>query len=162
LLVFLRFEWKSHALDVATVQSTGSPSAPRPQSRSTLVPPDVNGNAPWALSALPECFEQVLSAHGPAAYVLSQLPPGSQAVRGPAELRNADCRLEIRPNVATVERGAERLVIPPVTQFYRWPDRIGFVHRAGKRAARLSLAGRLEDRADSAGVEERAVACGVS
>jgi hypothetical protein len=130
LLVFLRFEWKSHALDVARVQSTGSPSASRPQDRSTFVPPDVNGNAPWALSALPECFEQVLSAHGPPAYVLSQLPPGSEIVRGRAQLRNADCRLQILPDVATVERGTERLVIPPTTQFYRWPDRIGFVRRS--------------------------------
>ena len=132
LLVVLRFEWKSHALDVAPVQSTGSPGASRPQGRSTFVPPDVKGNAPWALSALPECFEQVLAAHGPPAYVLAQLPPGSEIVRGRALLRNADCRLEIGPGIATVERGTERLVIPPKTQFYRWPDRIGFVRRSAQ------------------------------
>jgi len=120
LLVVLRFEWKSHALDVAPVQSTGSPGASRPQGRSTFVPPDVKGNAPWALSALPECFEQVLAAHGPPAYVLAQLPPGSEIVRGRALLRNADCRLEIGPG------------IPPKTQFYRWPDRIGFVRRSAQ------------------------------
>jgi hypothetical protein len=134
LLVLLRFNQQAHALRVASVQSTGSPSAPRKQGPSTYVPKDVNGNAPWALSALPECFEQVLSARGSPAYVRSQLPAGALAVVGRAQLRSADCRLEISPGVATVERGGEHLVIPPTTQFYRWPERIGFVRRAANGA----------------------------
>ena len=35
-------------------------------------------------------------------------------------------------------RGAERLVIPPRTQFYRWPDRIGFI-RVDARGAELRV-----------------------
>lgn len=139
LLVALRFERPGRPLEVAPVRSTGSPSAARPQGRSTLVPLDVNGNAPWALSALPECFEQVFSARGKADYLRAQLPGGAVPVTGRAELLSADCRLEIAPGVASVERRGERLVIPPPVQFYRWPARIGFVRMAEKGGGELRV-----------------------
>jgi hypothetical protein len=138
LLLVLRFGGKPQALEVARVESSGSPSASRPQARSTLVPLDVNGNAPWALSALPDCFEEMLSARGTLPYVKAHLPAGGRAVAGSARLRSANCLLSIAPGRASVQRGTERLIVPPVTQFYAWPDRIGFV-RHDARGAELRV-----------------------
>lgn len=147
LLIALRFQHAGRELQVAAVQTTGSPSAARAQAKSRLVPVEVSGNAPWAMSALPECFEQVFSARGKPAYVDGQLPRGAVAVSGYAALRSADCRLEISPGRALVVRGKQQLVIPPVTQFYRWPDEIGFVRRdaagAELRVYRLRGGGKI-------------------
>jgi len=56
-------------LRVASVKATGSPSPPRREGASTFSPPPPIGNAPWAMSALPECFHQEHEVHGTWAFV---------------------------------------------------------------------------------------------
>jgi hypothetical protein len=81
-------------------------------------PPTVSGNAPWALSALPSCFRQRLSARGPAAFARKRIPPGARLVAAGSTLRVADCTLEVRADWAVVTRGENRLVIPAVARLY--------------------------------------------
>ncbi len=91
----------------------GSGAPARAQSRA------LRGDAPWALSALPECLTQVSESSGPAAYVRSRLPSGAAAIVPPATLVYGDCTITIAGEQAYVRRGADRLHIPPRVQFYR-------------------------------------------
>jgi hypothetical protein len=99
-------------LEVAAVQSTGSPSAPRSQAPSTLTPEPVTGEAPWALSAFPACFTQTERVRGPRSYVRSQLPAGLRAIPSGSSARSADCTVEVLADGLRLTRGQERLSVP--------------------------------------------------
>jgi hypothetical protein len=131
-------------LDVKSVQATGSPSPPRPQPPSTLVPPGVTGAAPWALSALPECFVQESQARGSLRYVLAQLPPQATLLPSHVVSRAGDCALHVFVNSALVERGSERLTIPGNARFWVAGRRLVFVRTTG-RSAELRVYHRTDD-----------------
>jgi hypothetical protein len=82
------------------------------------------GDAPWALSALPECLLQKAEASGPPAFVRAALPKGAQPIAAPATLQYRDCTIQIRADDALVTRGADRLHIPPDAHFYRLGNRL--------------------------------------
>ena len=79
----------------------------------------LRGDAPWALSALPECLIQTSETTGPLEYVLRHLPPGAAPVAEPATLRYGDCTIELAGGAAVVRRGDDRFRIPPHVRFFR-------------------------------------------
>ncbi|MBV9718789.1 MAG: hypothetical protein JOZ77_05690 [Candidatus Eremiobacteraeota bacterium] len=79
----------------------------------------LRGDAPWALSALPECLLQTSESHGPLAYLRGHLPAGAVPILPPATLVYGDCSISIAGDEAYVRRGADRLRIPPRARFYR-------------------------------------------
>jgi hypothetical protein len=81
-------------------------------------PLPVTGPAPWALSALPECFRQVSSRAGPPAFARAGFPQAAKLVEAPATLHVADCTLAVAADSVTVRRGENVLVIPPVARLY--------------------------------------------
>ncbi|HEY9084992.1 MAG TPA: hypothetical protein VIN40_03510 [Candidatus Tyrphobacter sp.] len=91
----------------------------------------LRGDAPWALSALPECLVQVQEWTGTRRFALAHLPRGARAVTPPAVLRYGDCTIEVRDGEAFVRRGADRLRIPPIARFYRMADGIALLRSAG-------------------------------
>jgi hypothetical protein len=103
----------------------GGASAPE---RATAAP--ITGDAPWALSALPECLVQMSEAHGSLAYVRAHLPPGAVPIVPPATLVYGDCSITIVGKQAYVRRGADRLRIPPRAQFYRAGDLLALVRES--------------------------------
>jgi hypothetical protein len=96
-------------------------------------PLPVTGPAPWALSALPECFRQVSSRAGPPAFARAGFPRGARLVGAPATLHVADCTLTIGAESATVRRGENVLVIPPVARVYTDAGRLILDRRDGPR-----------------------------
>jgi hypothetical protein len=98
----------------AHVTKPGGPAGPV---RATAAP--LTGDAPWALSALPECLMQMSESNGSRAYVRAHLPAGAVPVRPPATLHYGDCSVTITGDEAYVRRGSDRLRIPPRVQFYR-------------------------------------------
>jgi hypothetical protein len=95
---------------------------PKPQASSTARPQSgLAGDAPWALTALPECFVQLSADAGSKAFLRRHLPKGSAAVVSPARLQYADCTIFVHGDEATVVRGNDRLRIPPPARFYRSP-----------------------------------------
>jgi len=92
----------------------GGSGPPEPAPSAAL-----RGDAPWALSALPDCLTQVSESSGPTAYVRSRLPRGAAAIVPPATLVYGDCTITIAGDQADVWRGADRLHIPPRAQFFR-------------------------------------------
>ena len=88
--------------------------------RATAAP--LTGDAPWALSALPECLTQTSESNGSWEYVRTHLPAAAVPVRPPATLQYGDCSVTITGDEAYVRRGSDRLRIPPSVQFYRAHD----------------------------------------
>lgn len=78
----------------------------------------VFGDAPWAMSALPECFTQISKTIGPAAYVLAHVPADVQMQRPGTTYDSADCALQVRGDTVLVTRGSDRLRIPPPARLY--------------------------------------------
>ncbi len=79
----------------------------------------LRGDAPWALSALPECLIQTSESTGSPTYVRAHLPHAAVPVLPPATLVYGDCSIRIVGDQAYVRRGVDRLRIPPPAQFYR-------------------------------------------
>lgn len=79
----------------------------------------LRGDAPWALSALPECLTQTSESNGSLAYVRARLPAGAVRVEPPATLQYGDCSIRLVGDEAYVRRGTDRLRIPPRVEFFR-------------------------------------------
>jgi hypothetical protein len=106
-------------LEVASVNTTMAPRPDRPLDGGVTSSRPFIGDAAWALSALPECVQQVRFVHGPRDYVLGRIPAGAVPIAAPATLAYRDCTIEIGDSSALVRRGNDRLRIPPVVHFYR-------------------------------------------
>jgi hypothetical protein len=98
--------------------STATPGPAQNADRSRSTPRPVRGNAPWALSALPECFQQVSERSGSAAFARAKVPRDAQLVPAGLRLRVADCTLDVARSSAVVARGDDRFFVPPRTQFF--------------------------------------------
>lgn len=104
----------------AAVRFSSSTASPGPaQNGDTLqTPPPLRGDAPWALSALPECFHQDAQRSGPPAFARASFPPAAVPVAPGTRLRVADCTLDVAARSAVVRRGDNRLVVPPLAKFF--------------------------------------------
>lgn len=92
---------------------------------------DVTGNAPWALSALPDCFEQTSETTGSAAYVAARLPAGAQLVAAGTHLNYGPCTIFVRRDELLVTRGSDRLRVPPQTRLYRIDGTLALLRTSG-------------------------------
>jgi len=98
--------------------STASPGPPQNNDRVFDTPPPLGGEAPWALSALPECFHVVSHRSGSPAFARFGFPHGAKPVAPGRRLRVADCTLDVGADSALVVRGENRFVVPPLARFY--------------------------------------------
>jgi hypothetical protein len=78
----------------------------------------VSGEAPWALSVVPECFEQTRSFSGDARFARAHIPPGARRVAAGLRLRVADCTLDVAAETAELRRGDNRLDVPAPAHFF--------------------------------------------
>jgi hypothetical protein len=132
IVVAAHFTRSGKPLEVASVRATGTPSAPRSEAPATSAHAGgVVGNAPWALSALPECFVQVLAAHGTYAFARSKLPTAMQPILPGSRLQSDDCILHVRAHSGVVDRGTEQLVIPPDAHFFRSSSQLALLRKTG-------------------------------
>jgi hypothetical protein len=99
----------------------------------TAAPP-LRGDAPWALSALPECLSQLSESIGPLNYVREHLPGNAVPIVPPATLVYGDCTITVTGDEAFVRRGDDRLRIPPHVQFYRAPGMLALIRRTARGA----------------------------
>ena len=93
----------------------------------------VRGDAPWALSALPDCLIQQSEATGSLAYVRSKLPEGATAVTTGTILRYGPCTILVRDGEALVSRGEDRMRIPPHVTLYRAGNGLALLRESGVR-----------------------------
>lgn len=89
-----------------------------------------SGDAPWALSALPECLTQVSESTGSEKYVRAHLPVHLRAVIPPVRLSYGDCTIAIESDQAFVRRGSDRFHIPPSVAFFRSGGELAMIRRS--------------------------------
>lgn len=106
-------------IKIASVYAHVSPKPAAPSNSQGSATAPLSGDATWALSALPECLTQVLESNGSPAYVRRHLPAGAVRVEPPATLVYGNCSIHIVGDEAFVQRGLDRLRIPPHAEFYR-------------------------------------------
>ena len=126
--------WMNRDLIRIKIASVYAPVSPKPAPSNPFEssnPVPLKGDAPWALSALPECLVQMSESTGPATYVLAHLPAGSVQVQPPATLRYGDCTISVTDDEAFVSRGADRFHIPPKVRFYRTPQTLALLRAEG-------------------------------
>jgi len=119
-----------------SAKPSGSPSAPRSQPPSTATAPPLRGDAPWALSALPDCAHQDAERHGSVAFVRAAIPAGAQAVQG--RLAAGDCSIAVTPRGILIDRGKDRLRIPAPAQLLRSGERY-YLYVQDKKSAVLRV-----------------------
>lgn len=93
----------------------------------------LRGDAPWALSALPDCLIQQSVATGTLAYVRSKLPAGATAQPAGTILHYGPCTILVRDGEALVSRGPDRLRIPPHVTLYRAGNRLALLRDSDAR-----------------------------
>lgn len=72
----------------------------------------VTGDAPWALSAVPECFRERSLARGSLAFVRAHVPVGARTVPLGTIVTVADCRVTVGARGIFVSRGDNVLRVP--------------------------------------------------
>lgn len=116
------------ALKIKSVYAPAPPKAAQREAQGKRTPGAFGGDAPWALSALPECFTQTSKSTSPTlGYVLARLPSGAAMVRPPARLRYADCTLRVQGAQVFVDRGADHMRIPPQARLYTAPGTLALL-----------------------------------
>ncbi len=134
LIVATLFAHRRAGLRVASVPAHGTPSPPRREAASTARPDAVAGDAPWALSALPECFRQEREARGTPAFVAARMPAAARLLAPGVVESTADCTVRVGAESVTVERGSERLIVPPRARIFATGDGYALVRETGKTA----------------------------
>lgn len=94
----------------------------------------VTGDAPWALSALPDCFVQRSETRGDPAYVRARIPAGAQPVPAGTHLSYGPCTIVVRSGDLLVDRGSDRLRVPPRATLYRVDDSLALFRVDGGTA----------------------------
>ncbi|HEY5340845.1 MAG TPA: hypothetical protein VIK27_07455 [Candidatus Aquilonibacter sp.] len=82
-------------------------------------PGALSGDAPWALSALPDCFAPQTETRGSVPYVRAHVPAGARALAAGARVAAGPCTIFVGRGELIVQRGADRLRVPPHAVLYR-------------------------------------------
>ena len=100
---------------------------------------DFNGiDAPWALSALPECLLPRSVYHAKKIdAVLVHLPTGAKPVRAGTTLWYHNCEIAVGHDDANVTRGNDRFHIPPHARFYKTSSKLILVRFSGSAELRV-------------------------
>jgi hypothetical protein len=129
--------WNNRDLIRIRIAPTTVPAPPKPgddadspgRSESPLT-----GDAPWALSALPDCATQERTAHGRIAFVRSKLPSDAQAIAPGTAFTLGACTIFVGNGEIHIHRGSDRLRIPPVSTLYRTSEGFALLRQSGKTA----------------------------
>jgi hypothetical protein len=114
--------WVNRDMIRIKIASVYGAARPKPEPMRTTAGESekgLRGDAPWALSALPECLIQLSKSTGSRDFVLRHVPSGAAAVAVPATLTYGDCTISLVDDEAYVRRGNDRFRIPPRVRFYR-------------------------------------------
>jgi hypothetical protein len=102
-----------------SAQPTGTPTVERHVAEASATPRPFSGQGPWVLSALPACFDEQSRVSGPFAAVAAKLPPAADRIAPGTTLQVAACTLSVRARDIWVDRGPDRLRVPPDAALYR-------------------------------------------
>ncbi len=109
-----------------------TPSAGTADRSGRRISEAVTGAAPWALSAVPECFHETASFAGPPAFARAHLPAAARRLRA-GRYRVADCTLTVFIDSAELRRGDDDLRIPAPSRLYVAGGRLVLDQEFGRR-----------------------------
>jgi hypothetical protein len=92
------------------------------------------GEGGWVLSALPDCFDQKSSLEGSALALTFDVPPARERLAPGTVLRRGTCTVHVRADDVWVERGVDRLRVPPSARLYATPTGLVLVYQHAGRA----------------------------
>jgi len=120
-----------------SARASGTPSPARSELGGKAAPSGaLRGEAPWALSALPDCARQHSESHGPAEQIAARIPAGAHELHG--RVIAGPCTLDVSSAGILVERGQDRLRIPPPARLLEYNDRY-YLYTEQKKAADLRI-----------------------
>ncbi len=94
----------------------------------------IGGDAPWALSALPDCFIQRTERTGSTTYVDAHLPRAAVPVAPGTRLTFGPCTIFVGNGELFVRRGADHMRVPPHAVLYRDGSRLLLLRTTGSTA----------------------------
>ena len=92
------------------------------------------GEGSWALSALPDCLQQRSESRGSIAYVRAKLPASAVEVRPGERLQYGPCTIFTAGGEVVVDRGRDRLAVPPHATLYRADGMLVLLRTSGGSA----------------------------
>lgn len=120
-----------------SARASGTPSAARSQGPdSTATSGALAGDAPWALSALPDCAHQHMEARGRPRHVQAMIPHDAQRIDG--RLEAGPCVLDVTSRGIEVRRGQDHLRIPPPARLLHADDRY-YLYEENRKGAVLRV-----------------------
>jgi len=114
-----------------SARPTGTPTVETRFSEAPATARPFTGQGPWVLSALPDCFDEQSRLRGPLAEVRAKLPPAADRIAPGTTLRVGPCTLVVRARDIWVDRGSDRLRVPPQAELYRVAGRLTLAVRSG-------------------------------
>jgi hypothetical protein len=117
------------------VHGTPTPTAQQPATAGSAPPRTAFiATGSWAMSALPGCFVETERVRGGIAELHGKFPPAATRVSPGSVVRFADCTIAVRADDLVIERGADRLRVPPQARLYRSAGRLTLVVIDGTHA----------------------------
>jgi hypothetical protein len=114
-----------------SAQPTGTPTVETHHAEAPATARPFTGQGPWVLSALPACFDEQSRVSGPAAAVRAKLPPAGDRIAPGTTLQVGSCTLVVRARDIWVDRGPDRLRVPPEAALYRVDGHLVLTARSG-------------------------------
>jgi hypothetical protein len=114
-----------------SAQPSGTPTVETHVAEASATARPFSGQGPWVLSALPDCFDEQSRVSGPVADVAAKLPPADDRIAPGTTLKIATCTLLVRARDIWVDRGDDRLRVPPDAALYRVDGRLVLAVRSG-------------------------------
>jgi len=114
-----------------SAQPSGTPTVETHVAEAPATARPFSGQGPWVLSALPGCFDEQSRISGPAVKLAPKLPPADDRIAPGTTLKIATCTLLVRARDIWVDRGPDRLRVPPEAALYRVDGHLVLAVRSG-------------------------------
>jgi hypothetical protein len=115
-------------------QASGTPTVERPASPQALTSQAAfTGEGAWVLSALPDCLREVERTRGPEAALAGKRPAEADRIGRSVAVRAGACTITVGAHDLIVQRGADRLRVPPEAALYRAGNGFSLVVRTGRQ-----------------------------
>ncbi|MBV9440387.1 MAG: hypothetical protein JOZ24_10385 [Candidatus Eremiobacteraeota bacterium] len=112
-----RREWDVRA------RPRGTPAAGAARRDAAATPARTfRGEGGWALSAVPDCVEQESAKEGPPQLLAAATPPDRERLAPGTVVRRGRCAIVVGEHDVWIERGEDRLRIPPEARLYGTAD----------------------------------------
>ena len=120
-------------LRISAPVAGGTPTVETRVPKVLVTPRPFTGQGPWVRSALPLCFDEQSRVRGPLRSLRAKLAPAADRIAPGTTLRAGDCTVIVRPHDLWVDRGADRLRVPPEAALYRVGGHLTLVARSGRK-----------------------------